>query len=73
MDQILWKARKSTEPGDHAWWSYQEEEIQQNWLIDILFPLGVDIMLYLTEYQPETLRKMIKSIALGDLAKFLKA
>ena len=48
---MLWKAKKSTELDDHTWWLYQEEEIQQNLLINILFPIRVDIMLYLTQYQ----------------------
>ena len=30
-------------------------------------------MLYLTQYQPETFRKMINSMGLGDMGKFLKA
>ena len=62
------RARKSTETDDHTWWLYQEEEIQQNWLIDILFPIRVDIMLYSTQYQPQTLRKMINSMRLGGMA-----
>ena len=45
---------------------------RQNLLIDILFPIRVDIMLYLTQYQPEAFRKMINSMGLGDMAKFLK-
>ena len=45
---------------------------RQNLLIDILFPIRVDIVLYLTQYQPEAFRKMINSMGLGDMAKFLK-